>query len=534
MRIFQTNSLAATKQMLNEFGIEYDSTLLKNELLAHPDYPSLFAVHQILGKYGLENMPIKADSSLLPSIPVPFLAYMHITGNGSDFAIVNSVFEKTVTYTNGNGKKEDISQEEFEARWKNIAVTIDDTKPRTKKKPETIFLKWQVVLTLSLLFVFLTVTTIKTPSPILFAPWILLKIFGLATTVLLLIYELDKSNKTVKQFCNTGAKINCDAVLQSSGAKIGPFSWSEIGFAYFSSTFVYLILAGNSLGGYLPLVVLSLLAIPYTFYSIFYQYKVVKQWCRLCLTIQCIIILEAVFAVVFLATRSSIELSSVDWQTALLLIVILPLPLILWLAIKQFLQNGMQFDDYRFAYLRLINSPDVFNMMLLKQKPAPVGHERASLLIGNPNAKNEIIKVCNPFCKPCAKAHPILEEIVAENPDVNMRIMFANPGNKKDKKQKVAKHFVNLYHTKGQTAAQEAMHYWYTGNNKDVDTLISLYPTDEFLESDDILLAMDNWQTEAEITRTPTIFVNGYVLPRDYTTENLKEILWNSSHGVEN
>jgi len=34
------------------------------------------------------------------------------------------------------------------------------------------------------------------------------------------------------------------------------------------------------------------------------------------------------------------------------------------------------------------------------------------LIIGNEDAQNEIIKVCNPYCEPCSKAHPILDEII--------------------------------------------------------------------------------------------------------------------------
>ena len=45
---------------------------------------------------------------------------------------------------------------------------------------------------------------------------------------------------------------------------------------------------------YLPVLsLLSLAALPYVGYSLFYQWRVVKQWCRLCLATQAVLLAQA-------------------------------------------------------------------------------------------------------------------------------------------------------------------------------------------------------------------------------------------------
>lgn len=214
-----------------------------------------------------------------------------------------------------------------------------------------------------------------------------------------------------------------------------------------------------------------------------------------------------------------------SWQAGLLLLPLLALPLIGWLALKGSLQKAAQFDDYKYGYLRLQNDPDVFRTMLRRQKVAPNSYEDCSLLIGNPAAKNEIIKVCNPYCGPCAKAHPLLEEIVAENTDVKLRVMFSGSNEEGDEKGRVARHFINLYLQNGADTVGVAMHYWYTNKEKNKEDFFAKYPVVDNAKSKYIKEAMNTWQHNAEVMQTPTIYVNGYRLPEMYRIEDLKKIL---------
>lgn len=356
MQTFTSNIFSATSQVLSLKGIQYQPQQLKDELLGHPDYPSLFAVHYVLNQYGLGNNPMEATGEHLDDLGQPFLAYMQLPGIGNDFATVKSVQNGSITYFNSKGKPETITREDFLSKWKNVAVALDSTNSATlaasnddvtgtkNKKHNFLQLNIKTLTVIGVLFL-LFFCALNAVSPFIFAPWALLKMGGLVIAVLLLMYEADRQNETVKQFCTAGKTVNCEAVLQSKGASIGSFSWSEMGFTYFAGTFLYLLMAGNISNAYLPLAVLSILALPYTIYSVYYQYRIVKQWCKLCLGIQAIILVEGVFALWAIVIPSNLQ--AIKLEQALLLLPLLVLPLLIWRALKPSFKMAANHDGYK-------------------------------------------------------------------------------------------------------------------------------------------------------------------------------------------
>lgn len=98
-------------------------------------------------------------------------------------------------------------------------------------------------------------------------------------------------------FCsNNSEKKDCDAVLTSKGAEIiKDYKLSDFSLLYFSTLFLLtFILQTNQSIVY----TLSLVALPITIYSIYYQYKVVKKWCLLCLKIVGILWLQGFIALI--------------------------------------------------------------------------------------------------------------------------------------------------------------------------------------------------------------------------------------------
>src|SRR5690606_12931802 len=122
-----------------------------------------------------------------------------------------------------------------------------------------------------------------------------LMLIGASVGGLLLLYEIDKHNPIIKQVCSGGnAKAGCHAVLDSAGGKFLGVSWSLVGFTYFLGGTLLMLFATPDRNAYFPLLsLLSLAALPYVVYSLFYQWKVVKQWCRLCLATQAILVVQA-------------------------------------------------------------------------------------------------------------------------------------------------------------------------------------------------------------------------------------------------
>lgn len=141
-------------------------------------------------------------------------------------------------------------------------------------------------------------------------------------------------------------------------------------------------------------------------------------------------------------------------------------------------------------------------------------------------AANTIIKVCNPYCGPCAKAHPKLEEVIKQNSNIKLKIIFTSRNTGHDPGAVVVKHLLAIAAKGGNDKTQRALDDWYLANKKDYNDFATLYPMNGELKQQDAKIeAMSEWCKQAEITHTPTIFVNGYRLPENYDVEELKYIL---------
>ncbi|MCY7291251.1 MAG: DsbA family protein, partial [Ferruginibacter sp.] len=147
------------------------------------------------------------------------------------------------------------------------------------------------------------------------------------------------------------------------------------------------------------------------------------------------------------------------------------------------------------------------------------------IVLPDGNKPRSIIKICNPFCGPCAAAHPVLEAL-AEKYGAELYILFLGDNSEADKRVMVARHFMALYQSREETLVKEAMHWWYSSREKSRELLTEKYPIDNenYEAVQDRFTKMQDWNTKAEITFTPTIYVDGYRLPQMYTIKQLEQL----------
>jgi protein-disulfide isomerase len=207
-------------------------------------------------------------------------------------------------------------------------------------------------------------------------------------------------------------------------------------------------------------------------------------------------------------------------------IICILLPMIVWGLLKPVLLNAKDAPTYRAAYKRLMYNPEMFSALLHQQREATDGWQNLGLSIGNPNAKHTIIKVCNPYCGPCAKTHPVLEEIITHNPDYNLRIIFNASNHVLDKTAVVVRHFLAVAEKGDAKKTEMAVDEWYRSEKKNYEDFAAKYPMNcELKLQDHKIEAMSRWCQDTGVTYTPTIFVNGRRLPETYSVEELKNIL---------
>ena len=497
---------------------------ITDELNIHPDYPNLLALNDVLSNFGIESGAYRITKDELTEVPTPFIA--HTQKQGSEFLLITAISAQQVTATDQNRKNYTISFDDFARIFAGVVLAVEIPEAASVKKGSSFNiagLRYTLALVL-LAFALLAGIIIYDP---IFSSWqtilaALFKAGGVTVSVLLLIQSIDRNNPLVQTLCGGGGKTNCNAILSSKAANVfDGLSWSEVGFFYFTGTWLALLFAGTSTAMLQALAILNIVSLPYTVYSIYYQVRVAKQWCVLCCTVQALLWLEFIPMVGFL--NAPFQFLSLTGVASLL--ICLALPVGLWLLLKPLLLKAQQLNTLKGQLRDFKYNTDLFNTMLKEQPKYAVPAEDWSIVLGNVEADNIITMVSNPYCPPCAKTHHALDEWINHNPDIQVRLVFTASNNDSDLKTPVTRHLMALNELPDKSKVKQALNDWYDQKHKNYDAWAKAHPVtlDEtkFYKLD----RQQEWCNLAEVKATPTLLVNGHRLPDVYRIQDIKYLL---------
>jgi len=273
-----SNPVLATIQLLKSMQVKVTNRTINTTLEQHPDYPSLLSIHDALPQFNIDALAIDADKARIAEFPLPFIAYT--TTKGGSFVTVYALDNNAVRYYNGSDAANSVttSLAEFNTIWTGKTL-LAQAKPNAgeanyaQQQRKALLQHYQIPL----LFIGLLLCgsvlgatafvnnhiTIALPYSLL----MLLHFAGIIVSSLLLWYEVDKTNTTLQKICTAGSKTNCNAILNSKQAKfLGWLSWSEIGFYYFTGSYLALLIIGIAA---LPvLAILNFMALPYIVFNV--------------------------------------------------------------------------------------------------------------------------------------------------------------------------------------------------------------------------------------------------------------------------
>ena len=487
----------ATLELLHDLGYHPNEKKINEFLLSHPGYPSLLSISDCLKECRIENAAIKVDQTNLEEYPLPFLIH---TKEG--FKVISDIKADNPLLKD----------------WNGIALLLNDQKEGSEKANEFLMKnrKPPVLLLLTGITLLLAIFIIPTVENALL---MMLKLTGVIISSVLLWYQVDKNNPAMKQICGkeAGSGSDCTAVLDSAGAKIfKDFSWSEAGFFYFTGGFLSLLFIPSAFN---YIAWMNLIALPYIAYSLIYQKFVIKKWCKLCLSVQAILLTEFIVALSFgtLNTFPVLAWSLAGPVASMFLIVA-----IAWLALKPILQKFTVTEQRSFELARIKRDPAVINTLLEQQHKLQTRTEGIGIELGDPSAKHRLVAVSNPYCPPCSKAHESLKEIMDEK-DLRLQIIFTGANDPHDSKASPAKHLMAIARKGNEELTKRALDDWYLNEKKDYRAFAEKYKMNGELKKQDAeIQKMDEWCKQAGVSSTPTIFVDGYQLPENYKAEDLK------------
>ncbi len=522
--------------VLDSIKIKYSKLNLLNLFEAHIEYPSLLSLKDVLAEYGIASMAVRKGSHEYDEFETPFVCSIQKEGWSSpSFTVVTKVDELGVTYLDPLTQQVvNTAVTDFEKIDKEIILLLDGERAKdevnylqNKRLEKTVQItKLLPIFLLAAIFA-LSICTVLirgySLSTLVGSAFLITSFIGMLVSSLLIRYDINSHDSFVKEVCGSfGKKSNCSSVLSSKQSSFLAISWSLWGFSFFLSFFVSQVIYIGQISNLIIWTVLSILVSPYIVFSLYYQWRIVKQWCPLCLLIQGLIVINLLISILYFQYHS-IDVSQIN-SHHLLVVLFLGLTLMLlgYFAIP-IIKRANDSKEYRNKWMKLRYNPSIFNSLLQNSNAVTVTSDDLGILIGDEHASTEIIKVCNPYCGPCSKAHPELEDIIRNNKDVRIRIIFMASGGDEDMKTAPVAHLLAIQEKYGKSKVYEALDAWYMSPVKDYGVFASKYPMNGELKLQrDKILAMRKWCEDMKIRVTPTLFINGKELPDHYSIKDLK------------
>ena len=521
------------KKFLDHIAVPVTLHALQEKFDEHPDNGTLLSIMDVLQQFTIDSEPVhKVGLSEFHKLSVPFLAVIKVEEKVA-FTFIYEMNDAHVNYYNHKTGKEQVTDTAaFRKIYtgtillveKNVFSGERNYPAQLKKENRQLAARIFSNSLLPLCFIVSSAFSFArygaaSMSAIVFT---LFSYLGMIFAGLLVLHDIDGKNSAVHQICSFSKKTNCSSVLDSGASKIWGISWSTIGFVYFSGGLLCLLLSSAyDLPVLFVVSWLNVFSLPYTIFSLYYQYRVVKQWCPVCLAVQGVLISQFVTAWAG-GFHTQWPQAEILGSLAMLLLVSFSIPVIgLCLVVPAWKKMERARADKKDLY-SLKHNADLFEALLSQQKKITMPAAGLGIFLGASKSQNKLIKVTNPFCTPCAKVHPEIENLI-ENLDVEVQIIFAISDSDNDDKAMPARHLLAIAEQGNEELTKHALSDWYLPEKKDYTLFSSRYPMSGSLQKQsEKIQAMRKWCVQNGITGTPTFFINGHPLPEMYSVADLK------------
>ncbi len=525
-KLLSDNASECVRILLNELNVRFTEKTF-SFLRAHPDYPNLLSISHTLDTLGINNVAVRAGyEELQTELPKP--ALVHLYDNGGIFLVVTDIDETGVRFINENNQDEIQPKESFEKSWSGVTVVVDGANSKGEEKfvinsVKSILhkLKYWALGLMLILCLSLRLADLVTIEAILVFGFIATNLIGILAALLLLIELIDKNDPLVRKLCVSNSplsKVNCASILNSNGAKfLGLFSWAEIGFAYFVTSFLYLTIFPSPSSVEL-MATISIIAFPYVGYSLWYQSQVVKRWCRLCLYVQAVLTIEFGLGIYVASDGVNISLLAMAYMSIVAVVVSASFAVVFPLV-----SASHSLKEESKAFRKLKADFEIFNVLHARQIKV-LSFPNDALVYKASESANEIVIVSNPTCSQCIEIHKSLSKLIHGRTNLSVREVLLIEKDEHHPSNAVAETMVNIFHTHPLPEALEIIDDYYSNYVYNHKTWIDKYSDTkvdrQYARS--ILMNHVQWCIQNQFFATPLVFVNGKQLPGIYSIDDLK------------
>ena len=502
---------------LAQLGMPVSKNYLKLRLESHPYYPSLLSINDTLSELGISSGAFRLTREELNAIGQPFLAHMDYGEN--DIIHFRSLDEAPK------------QMKSFEKYWTGVVMVAEYNEGYGNAEYKKFLSNKRKKLNFSIILIVIIFITAfagifrMDNLPLTF--YILTLNLGLFFSWLIIQKELGINSDIGDKICNLAKSIQCDSVLHSKGAKLLSWlTWGDIGMTYFASMFVFLLLclSGSTYGIIYIFYLFSIIPIVFPIFSIYYQWRIIKQWCSLCIGVLGVLLLNATISLIILPDSfKSLTQNSSETAISISVFTIFFSTLLLgWQHLKDIYYRSLTSISNEIRSIRLKRNPDIFNGLIKQDElsVANVPKQGEAILYGNHQAPYKIVMACNPYCGPCRQAHSVMDELFDRYPDklcVSVRFALIN-NHPRDGNVQAASEIFKVAKKNPYTAIKS----WFEIYD------INKYRKTHAENKSEISNEVDRhalWSKENAIRSTPTFFFNGRRVSGIYNWKEFLEIL---------
>ena len=505
--------------ILTELEIPYTHSFASKIFNEHPYRENMLGLQQILETYEIKTLGIKFEKKDLGKLPVPCI--LHIPDK---FIVVTNISESNISYI-WNNKTIQESISDFQNRCTGNALIIENideaAEPdyNTHQKQQRINQIGSILAIVSLFcYILIQISLNQTTYNPLSISIAFFDIIGISLCCLLMQKQLFQVSKIGDKVCSFFHQGDCNSILFSEKSRIGPFHWSEIGLSYFV---IHLLFSFTHPETLLMLCIVGWCAMLYGVWSIYYQSIVAKQWCVLCISVQIVLWLNGICSAILIPQSYFHTEYLVLASHTILYTTGLYILLIFIHKITQSILDSKTLTEITYKYNSLKSSKKVFEVLLHESDYYQTDKNDSSIIFGNPNAPLRITILTNPHCNPCAKMHKKVEKLLhCKNNKICVQYIFTSFN---EELEESCKFLIAAYQQLNQRDVEDLYSKWYEKGNLSDQDFIKQHGKISTLHKKvrDEMKHHDTWKQHYGFHATPTILVNGYLLPSHYSIEDL-------------
>lgn len=522
------NGIAVVQNLIKILGVKVTSNSI-SQIKSDPQYPNLASLSNSLFSWNINSMAVKLVASQLAEIPYPAIG--HLNKNGGHFVVLHKHEQNVIQYIDPEVGLVKEPIEGFSKIWTGVALLVEANEKsgeenyEVKRKGE-IFDQVRIIS----LFVFLSLFALTPFAFIGFKPELLLwlaKVCGTALSVLLLLNQFNVSSTWIKSICHIGKKSDCDSVLNSPASKFFGIGMAEIGTIYFTGGLLALYISFLSHTIILPiLALLSICSLPYTFFSVYYQWRKVKIWCPLCLGVVVWLWIEFLICAPNLIAIASVSL--IGWEATIFSFI---LPLCFWTTVRPYVIRSFKVINLEKDVMRFKRSEKIFRNLLQNEPTIVPTNFEKEIELGDITSPYCITIVTNPFCGPCAQAHFVAKDLLSRyDGKIKIRLRFAiNAKENGSIPNAVVKHIIANFvqHPERLDSVLDSWYNLHNKSNEGTERWRSGSPVNglQHEEAEKLFHQQSEWFASSGINATPTFFLGDKKLPEEYTFSDLKYLM---------